>query len=145
MCQAAGWGTNFAISIFYYLNLSYRKVDFFLTLITISVVLGILVTHIMRMVIKEYKFLEKPIPKQIIYFLIVTVIFATIYACSHVALERTFDLRDKNAPNLSVMNEITRNSISNFFLLFIWNLLYYTFHYKVDIYIHLFQFHIPLE
>lgn len=129
MCQLAGWGTNFAISVFYYLNLSYRKIEYFFTLISISVVLGILFTHIMRMVIKEYRFLEKPIPKQIFYFIVVTIVFATIYACSDVAIERTFDLRDKNAPNLSVMNEITRNSISNFFLLFIWNLLYYTFHY----------------
>jgi two-component system LytT family sensor kinase len=129
MCQLAGWGTNFAISVFYYLNLSYRKIEYFFTLITISVVLGILFTHIMRMVIKEYRFLEKPIHKQVFYFIIVTIVFATVYACSDVALERTFDLRDKNAPNLSVMNEITRNSISNFFLLFIWNLLYYTIHY----------------
>jgi two-component system, LytTR family, sensor kinase len=129
MCQLAGWGTNFAISVFYYLNLSYRKIEFFFTLITISVLLGILFTHIMRMIIKEYRFLEKPINKQVFYFIIVTILFAVIYACSDVAIERTFDLRDKNAPNLSLMNEITRNSISNFFLLFIWNLLYYTFHY----------------
>jgi LytS/YehU family sensor histidine kinase len=60
---------------------------------------------------------------------LVTIVFATIYACSDVAIERAFNLRDKNAPNLTVQNEIARNSISNFFLLFIWNLLYYTFHY----------------
>lgn len=129
MCQLAGWGTNFAISVFYYLNLSYRKIEFFFTLITISVVLGVLFTHIMRMIIKEYRFLEKPIHKQILNFIIVTIVFATLYACADVAIERIFDLRDKNAPNLTIMNEITRNSISNFFLLFIWNLLYYTIHY----------------
>ena len=129
MCQLAGWGTNFAISVFYYLNLSYRKIEFFFTLITISVILGILFTHIMRMIIKEYRFLEKPINKQIFYFIIVTILFATLYACSDVAIERTFNLSDKSSPNISLMNEITRNSISNFFLLFIWNLLYYTFHY----------------
>jgi two-component system LytT family sensor kinase len=128
-CQFAGWGTNFAISVFYYLNLSYRKIEFFFTLITISVILGILFTHIMRMIIKEYRFLEKPFNKQILSFILVTIVFASLYAFSDVAIERAFDLRDKNAPNLSMINEITRNSISNFFLLFIWNLLYYTFHY----------------
>ena len=127
--QLAGWGSNFAISIFYYLNLSIRKIDNFFILISISVILGILFTHIMRMVIREYKFLEKPINTQIFYFIIVTIVFAIIYACSDVAIERTFDLRDKNAPSISLMNEITRNSLNNFFLLFIWNLIYYTTHY----------------
>lgn len=129
ICQLGGWGTNFAISVFYYLNLSIRKIDNFYILISISVVLGLLVTHIMRMIIKEYQFLNKPIKSQIFYFVIVTILFAVIYACADVSLEKLFNLRDKGAPKISVLNEITRNSLNNFFLLFIWNLLYYTFHY----------------
>ncbi|MEP7145172.1 MAG: histidine kinase [Ferruginibacter sp.] len=129
MCQLAGWGANFAVLVFYYLNLAVHKIDYFYSVLTISVILGILFTHIMRMIIKEYQFLNKSINKQIIYFLVINTLFAIVYACCDVAIERTFGLRDKNAPNLSLMNEITRNAISNFFLLFIWNLLYYTVHY----------------
>ncbi|MEO6546808.1 MAG: histidine kinase [Ferruginibacter sp.] len=129
ICQLGGWGANFAISVFYYLNLSVRKIDNFYILISISVALGLLFTHIMRLVIKEYQFLNKPINQQILYFVIVTIIFAIFYACADVGLERIFDLRDIGAPKISIMNEITRNAINNFFLLFIWNLLYYTFHY----------------
>ncbi len=129
ICQLGGWGANFSISVFYYLNLSVRKIDNFYILISISVVLGILFTHIMRMVIKEYQFLNKPINKQILYFILVTTVFAIIYSCADVGLEKTFNLRDKNTPKISLLNEITRNSINNFFLLFIWNLLYYIFHY----------------
>jgi len=129
ICQLGGWGANFAISVFYYLNLSIRKIDNFYLLITISVALGIIVTHVMRMIIKEYQFLQKPISKQIFYFILVTIVFATIYAFADVGLEKAFNLRDKGAPKISISNEITRNSINNFFLLFIWNLLYYTFHY----------------
>ncbi|MCW3089184.1 MAG: sensor histidine kinase [Ferruginibacter sp.] len=129
ICQLGGWGANFAISVFYYLNLSVRKIDNFYILISISVALGLLFTHIMRLIIKEYQFLNKPINKQIFYFVIVTIVFAILYACADVGLERIFNLRDSGAPKISIMNEITRNSINNFFLLFIWNLLYYTFHY----------------
>ena len=129
ICQLGGWGANFAISVFYYLNLSVRKIDNFYILITISVVLGILFTHIMRMIIKEYQFLNKPISKQILYFILVTILFATTYACADVGFEKFFHLRDKGAPKISLLNEITRNAINNFFLLFIWNLLYYIFHY----------------
>ena len=129
IAQLAGWGSNFAISVFYYLNLSFRKIDNFFILITISVILGIFFTHIMRMVIKEYRFLEKPINVQIINFFIVTIIFAILYAISDVGIDRILDLRDKKSPTMSLMNEITRNSLNNFFLLFIWNLIYYTYHY----------------
>lgn len=129
VCQLGGWGANFAISVFYYLNLSVRKIDNFYLLITISVLLGLLFTHTMRMIIMEYQFLNKPITNQILYFIIVTIVFAILYACADVGLEKILNLRDKGAPKISVLNEITRNSINNFFLLFIWNLLYYTFHY----------------
>ena len=129
VCQLGGWGANIAISSFYYFNLSVRKIDHFFLLISISVLLGILFTHIMRMVIKEYRFLEKPIQKQILYFILVTIVFAIIYACADTGLEKTFQLRDYEGPKISLLNEITRNAINNFFLLFIWNLLYYIFHY----------------
>ncbi len=129
VCQLGGWGANIAISSFYYFNLSVRKIDHFFLLISISVLLGILFTHMMRMVIKEYRFLEKPIQKQILYFILVTIVFAIIYACADTGLEKTFQLRDYEGPKISLLNEITRNAINNFFLLFIWNLLYYIFHY----------------
>ncbi len=129
ICQIGGWGANFAISVFAYSNLSVRKIDHFYGLITISVVLGILFTHIMRMVIREYQFLNKPIKKQIFYFIIVTIVFAIIYACADVAFEKILHLKDGGAPKISLLNEITRNFINCFFLLFIWNLIYYTFHY----------------
>ncbi|MEO7765942.1 MAG: histidine kinase, partial [Ferruginibacter sp.] len=129
ICQLGGWGANFSISVFYYLNLATRKIDNFYVLITISVVLGLLFTHLMRLIIKEYHFLDKPINQQILYFVIVTILFAILYTCADVGLEKIFNLRDEAATKISTLNEITRNSINNFFLLFIWNLLYYTFHY----------------
>ncbi len=129
ICQFGGWGGTFIVAVFAYLNLSVRKVDNFYILISVSVLLGLLFTHIMRMIIKEYQFLSKPITKQITLFILVTIVFAILYACGDVAIARTFSLRDGGSPKISLLNEITRNSINNFFLVFIWNLLYYTFHY----------------
>lgn len=129
MCQLGGWGANFAISVFFYLTLSVRKIDHFFLLITIGVLLGILFSHLMRMVIKEYRFLERPIQAQISSFVLVTILFAIIYACTDVAITRMLGLSDDSGPKLSLINEITRNAINNFFLLLIWNLIYYTYHY----------------
>ncbi|CAN5615267.1 histidine kinase [soil metagenome] len=129
VCQLAGWGASMAISTFFYLTLSVRKVDNFLLLILISIVLGILITHLMRMVIREYKVLEKPIQTQIIAFIILTIVFSIVYACADVAIENIFNLRDTGGPKISLANEVARTVINNFFILLIWNLIYYTYHY----------------
>ncbi len=129
LCQMIGWGACLAISTFFYLTLSVRKVDNFFLMITISVVLGVLTTHLMRMVIQEYKVLEKPLQTQIILFVLLTILFAIVYSFGDVAIEKAFNLRDTGGPKISLANEIARNSINNFFLLFIWNLLYYAYHY----------------
>jgi LytS/YehU family sensor histidine kinase len=44
-------------------------------------------------------------------------------------MEKIFNLRDPMLPKISLINEISRTAISNFFILFIWNLLYYLYHY----------------
>jgi two-component system LytT family sensor kinase len=129
ICQFTGWGTNLAISIFYYLTLSVRKVDNFFLLILIGVLLGILITHVMRMVIREYKVLEKPLQTQIIAFIALTIVFAVVYAVVDVSVEKLLNLRDIGGPKISLANEIARTSISNVFLLFMWNSIYYTYHY----------------
>ncbi len=81
------------------------------------------------MVIKEYRFLAKPLQQQIISFIAVTILFAVIYACADVAVSKMLGLKIFSDQKISLLNEITRNAINNFFLLFIWNLIYYTFHY----------------
>ena len=129
LCQLTGWGASMAISIFYYLTLSVRKIDHFFLMVILSVLLGIFITHLLRIIILEYKLLEKPIETQILVFIILTVIFSIIYAFADVSLEKWLGLRDTGGLKISLANEISRTSISNFFLLFIWNLIYYTYHY----------------
>ncbi len=129
LCQFIGWGSSMAISIFYYLTLSVRTIDHFFLMVVLSVLLGIIITHLMRIIIMEYKVLEKPIEPQIIYFVALTLLFSVVYAFADVSLEKLFGLRDTGGIKISLANEITRTAISNFFLLFIWNLIYYTYHY----------------
>lgn len=137
LCQIVGWGADFVIFTFFYITLIPEKTkeesNFFSTffaVLVVSVLLGILFTHLMRMVIKEYQLLYiKPIQKQIIIFILLTIVFSVAYACADVAVEKLFKLTFKTSQGLSVMNEIARTSINNFFFLFIWNLIYYIYHY----------------
>jgi two-component system LytT family sensor kinase len=129
ICQFAGWGMMLAVTAFFYITLSTHKVDHFFILIIISVLLGILFTHLMRMVILEYKYLDKPIRQQIISFIILTIIFSLVYSCADISVDKILNLSEEMVPKISLANEITRNWINNFFILFIWNLIYYTYHF----------------
>lgn len=129
ICQFAGWGLYAAITIFFYEKLSVKQIEQFYLLIFISIILGLLMTHLMRTTIKKYEFLEKPIQRQIIFFVLITIIFSIIYASIDVAIEKILNLSGYLDPKISLINEIVRSSINSFFIFFIWNLLYYTYHY----------------
>jgi two-component system LytT family sensor kinase len=129
LCQIFGWGVYAGISVFFYLTLSTKKIDNFYGLVVIDIAMGLLVTHLMRIIIRQYKYLQNPIKKQIVSFGIITIIFSIIYACADVGVEKLFNLKESFSEDISVWNEIARNSINNLFILFIWNLIYYTYHY----------------
>ena len=136
MCQLGGWGTNFAITAFFYLTLSAEKQGSDNTIlilrIAVAVLTGLLVSHLMRMMIKEYRFLEKSIQKQISSFVLITILFAIINAFCNIAASRLLDMMNlklKGTSNYTLLSEITINAINSFFLLLIWNLIYYLYHY----------------
>ncbi len=133
LCQLGGWFAWFATSAFFYFTLtdpSKAKQPFvYLTLIGILFVLGIFFSHLMRRVIKEYNLLEKPIQQQIFSFILLTILFAIIFSCTFVAITTTFGIHLKTEYKIPLLNRVTANSITNFFILFIWNLIYYTYHF----------------
>jgi len=55
--------------------------------------------------------------------------FSIVYAIADVGTEKILNIKDTTTPEVSVWNSIARESISNFFIFFIWNLIYYTYHY----------------
>lgn len=129
MCQIGGWGMTFVIYSFFYLTLSVRQIDHFFLLISINTLLGIFFSHLMRMIIREYRFLQQPIQNQVGYFLLVTIGISFVFACTDVAIEKLFDLGDRMLPRISVLNEIVRTAFNHAFFLFIWNLIYFIYHY----------------
>ena len=136
MCQLGGWGANFAITAFFYLTLSPAKeknsTTILITRIGAAVLIGLLVSHLMRMLIKEYRFMDKSIRKQVSSFVLTTMLFAVINAFCNVAASRLMDRLDlklKGTSEYTLISEITINAINSFFLLLIWNLIYYLYHY----------------
>jgi len=130
-CQIFGWSTNIAISIFFITTVNESNVDTgkYILSVFVSSLIGVFVTHIMRMNIHGLKVLQKTIKSQIIWLLTLTIVFAFLYG---VAMEAADYLIKFNPERLEKYSKIQRLFFSTFnamWLLLVWNMLYYIYHY----------------
>ncbi|HVE62012.1 MAG TPA: histidine kinase [Chitinophagaceae bacterium] len=134
--QLSGWGSfAFINSFFAYsfdkLNDAY-DVQIFFGRLGIFVVLGILATHLMRFVIIRLNILQKSFDNQILQFLIVTFSFSFLVSFFYMQLLSKFGWLNKNEQEYlgkNVFLLILSGAFSFFLLLFIWNLIYFMYHY----------------
>jgi two-component system, LytTR family, sensor kinase len=133
MCQLGGWGAWFSTSAFFYFSFSdpskEKEPVKYLLILSIIIVSGILFSHLMRISIKEYNLLEMTVQKQLICFGLVIVVFSFTYSCFYVSVIKLFGIHLKNEYKISTFSKILANTISNFFVLLMWNLIYYIYHY----------------
>lgn len=130
LCQIAGWAAYCVVYTFFYLTIRTKPLDNFFANLLIDSLLGIIVTHGMRHIIKSAGFLNQAFIKQFIYFLSTTFLFAFIYAFLQVYIEDSIlkTLGDQ-LKDYSFINKVVRTSLGSFLFLTIWNLLYYIFHF----------------
>ncbi len=128
--QIGGWSSYCVIYTFFYLTIRTKPLEHFFSSLVIDAFLGLVVTHLMRFVIKKNKLLEKPFTLQIAYFLGITFVFAFIYAFLMVAIEDSFlGILGDRMKDLKFTNKVVRVSLGSFLFLTIWNLLYYIYHF----------------
>ena len=127
--QLAGWSLNFAIWTFFYLTLSVKKIEAYYEMTTISILIGLLSSHWMRLTIKQFQVLSKPMQQQIFYFLLATFLFAFLYASVELSAYNLLGLDIETTPKISSFNQLIRTFINNSIFLFIWNLIYSAYHY----------------
>jgi len=91
--QACGWGAFILIHLFF--TWSFDKMQttrdrfLFFGQIGIFILLGVLITHIMRIVIKRINLLQKKLERQIWQFVLLTLIFAFIGSALDILLLQT--------------------------------------------------------
>ena len=127
-CQIIGWSANIAISIFFVTTFGKPSQAYFLSLLC-TCILGIIVTHIMRLNIFFLKVLDKPLKKQIIYFVALTIVFSILLG---IISESVDYLLGYNPERLQKFNRAERLFLSSFnalWLVLIWNMIYYIYHY----------------
>lgn len=129
--QLFGWGMFIVVNVFF--AYTWDQVDMkFIYRLLLYLGLGIALSHMMRWVIYRFNILIKPIEQQIFGFVFITFIFSLALGVSESFLLIYLDLLRKNASERTVMNfsKLTfYNFFASFSYLFIWNCIYYIYHY----------------
>ncbi len=135
LCQIIGWGsfalinTLFAFS-FDKLETTDDRVLFFGRL-GIFVALGLVLSHIMRFVIIRLNILQRKLEKQIIFFIVITLLFSLLGSYFDMVLLMEIELLNNNEKAyLSNKALLVISGAFYFFIyFFIWNLIYFMYHY----------------
>ena len=128
-CQAVGWGANASLSFFFAWTFG-REIDgSFILRALIQAGLGLIFTHIMRLILIRLRVLQRSIQAQIIFFVTFTLLFAVLISATSLSLFRGLDLFTKDQRSFSFVSLLIASSINAFVTLLVWNLLYYIYHY----------------
>lgn len=130
--QLAGWGAVALMNLFFafifnqiddHHRLIYRLVFF--------IAIGLIFSHLMRYAIKKNHVLLRPINYQIIILLIITVFFSVIISLVQAFFESYFRLVLNKGVSVGFYMLYLRNLSASFMYLFIWNSIYFMYHFIV--------------
>lgn len=127
--QLFGWGMFILVYTFF--AYTFDKFDIrFISRMLLFVGLGIVMSHIMRAVINKANILIKPIEQQILGFIFITFIFSFAIGIIQTFLLDYFNLlHETGKKQIPISKLILANAFDSFFYLFIWNCIYYIYHY----------------
>lgn len=131
LCQIIGWSAYIVLFIFFYLTLRTRIQPSFYQMLVSEALLGFIITHIMRAVIRKNKAVDKPVNEQVIYIIIISIIFTLIYGIKTAKLEELLGFESERQQQLTFLNKVIRISLGYFFIIIVWNLIYFAYHYIV--------------
>jgi two-component system, LytTR family, sensor kinase len=137
LCQVLGWSSYCLIYLLFYYTIRTQKMPLFYHILFMDGCLGLIFTHIMCLVIRGAKVLQNPLPIQISYLFLLTVVFSFTYTFFSVYLSdllyMQYDQQTTEWSNYmkkySLINRIIRVTPQSLFLLLVWNFIYFTYHY----------------
>lgn len=126
--QLLGWGLFIGINIFFAITYNLNDAQF-LSRLAIYVGVGLLFSHIMRLSIKRIDLLTRPINYQLIGFVLLSILFGVIIGIIETYLSDFLNLEYKEEKVLNKGQKISSNIFTSFTYLFIWNCIYFIYHY----------------
>lgn len=131
LCQIIGWSAYIVLFIFFYLTLRTRIQPSFYQMLLSEAALGFFITHIMRAFIVRLKLVDKPVNEQVIYIILISIKFTLIYGITTAKLEEVLGFESERQQQLTFLNKVIRISLGYFFIIIVWNLIYFAYHYIV--------------
>ena len=127
-CQIIGWSVNIAISVFFVSTFGQPDRQYYISLL-LTCVLGLFITHIMRLSIFFFKILEKQVRKQILYFILLTLVFSVIFGVASESVDYLIGYNPERLQKFSRSERLFLSSFNALWIILIWNLIYYIYHY----------------
>lgn len=128
--QATGWGLLALINIFFFIT--FDRLDFqHLRRMTITVVMGLSISHLMRFHVKKIGLLRQPQDRQIIGFVLITLFYAIMWGVIESLIIHLFPVLKTYRRRSHFPEMAYRNIINGAGILFIWNSIYFLYHYIV--------------
>jgi sensor histidine kinase YesM len=128
-CQILGWSSYTLVWTFFYFAIRSKPQPFFFQSLFTDAILGLLITHIMRMVIKGFDLLRFDLQKQIFLLVITALVFALIDSLVFVSIIGLFNWELPQLKQYSFGNRVARALLTTFLFYLIWNFIYFTYHY----------------
>jgi sensor histidine kinase YesM len=126
--QLLGWGTFIAINTFF--AVTFSQIDrVYIGRLIIFVGIGLIMSHLMRTLVKRNSLLSKSLAYQIIGFILISLVFALIIGIIEAKVINWAGLEYKEELKLGLTQLVIANSFYSFIYLFIWNCIYFIYHY----------------
>jgi signal transduction histidine kinase len=129
--QVMGWALFTGINIFFALTYNLFDRQFILR-ISIYVVIGFLMSHVMRKVIKAVRLLERHVNVQLVGFVLVSFGFAVLVGTLETYASILLNLEYKEEAKFEMLQKIVSNMFTSFIYFFIWNCIYFIYHYVAE-------------
>ncbi|MEN9953381.1 MAG: hypothetical protein RLZZ520_1649 [Bacteroidota bacterium] len=129
--QVLGWTLFTGINIFFALTYNLFDRQFILR-ISIYVVIGFLMSHVMRKVIKGVRLLDRHVNIQLIGFVLVSFGFAVLVGTLETYASILLNLEYKEEAKFEMLQKIVSNMFTSFIYFFIWNCIYFIYHYVAE-------------
>jgi len=126
--QILGWLCYYVIISFIYLTISPKVIPNFLLVGGLEVISVIIITSILRFLIIRFGVLQKKLTGQILFIFVSAIIVSLVITVCNQAIELLLKSPVKNVHKEALLFVAW---VGNFAIIFIWNLLYFAYHYVV--------------
>ncbi|MEO6000152.1 MAG: hypothetical protein ABIN89_25160, partial [Chitinophagaceae bacterium] len=134
-CQFGGWTAYIFLATFSYLSLPGFSISITVLPVLLAGILGLFITHLMRLFIIKSGQLQQSVPKQIRFMFLTTVFFSFIYATVSMLIMEIFEFGQElisfytHEYKMNKINGLLMLMFSDAVFLCIWSLIYFSYHY----------------